>query len=372
MKRRIVSILMTVMLIFGSMVVPAFADTTEGTSLKDQVPEAVVLVQVNNAECKMIEKMTDLTVVISLKDGRKVAEVPVEKVQAEDGDTVALWLGYSFDEIDAQIKADLAEFQKDFHLGSWEELLGGLLTEEGSISNMEKEFKKICDNYVIDITGVPEDTDHKFTIETDTLLITSTLVKETLQLGKELIGELLGLSKKELDSIDSVQDMISVVEDLLVKEEVLKPGQTIFDLLVELTDGEFTQEDIAEIQALIVEVDELLAYLKSEEYTGTVFAGVYMECDCPVTVTYDIYHQYFKEIDGKMILAGTKSYGSEDGMANFPGMEPEDIFDYEYERYGYKGISGDVIKASDYIQTEFNGETYEYVGSYDDYTLLYQ
>ena len=116
MKRKILSVLMIVMLLCSSMTITTFAETTEDKPLKEQIPEAVVLVQVNNAECKMVEKMTDLTVDIKLKDGRNVINVPVERVEEEGEDLVALWLGYSFDEIDAQIKADMAEFQKKLGL----------------------------------------------------------------------------------------------------------------------------------------------------------------------------------------------------------------------------------------------------------------
>ena len=70
MKRRIISVLMIVMLLCSGVTVTSFAEVMEEEPLKEQIPEAIVLVQVDNAECKMIEKMTNLTVDIKLKDGR--------------------------------------------------------------------------------------------------------------------------------------------------------------------------------------------------------------------------------------------------------------------------------------------------------------
>ena len=99
MKRRFLSSLIVIMMLCSGITVTAFADSEKVTDM----PEAVVLVQVSNAECKMVEKMTDLTVDIKLKDGRDVINVPVERVEAQGDDTIALWLGYSMDKIDAQI-----------------------------------------------------------------------------------------------------------------------------------------------------------------------------------------------------------------------------------------------------------------------------
>lgn len=368
MKRRILSVLMVVMLLCSSMAVTSFAETTEGKSLKEQVPEAVVLVQVENAECKMIEKMTDLTVDIKLKDGRDVINVPVERVEQEGTDLVALWLGYSYDEIDAQIKADMAEFQKDYHLGSADEFLANIMSLMLGFDDMSKDLFAIFDNYEIVINGIPEDEDHEFEIETNTILITSTIVSELFDMAVELFGELFELSDAEIANINNFSDMILMMNNYLVKEEILKEGEDIFDLLFDgVEDLSITEE---ELQEAIVEMDELLAYMESEEYTGTVFAGVYLSCDCPFTVDFEIYHQYFKEVDGKMTLAGTVSYGPEDLMEALKEYDWTDLFDYDYERYYYEGLSGEVIVAEDYIQPNFAGETYDYVGSYDDWTLI--
>ena len=365
MKRRIISVLTIVMLLCSSMAVTSFAETSDEKPLKDQIPEAVVLVQVNNAECKMVEKMTDLTVDIKLKDGRDVINVPVERVEAEDGETLALWLGYSYSEIDAQIKADMAEFQKDYHLGSAEDFMTNILSIMLGLEDMSKDLLAIFANYEIVINGIPEDADHKFTIETNTILITSTIVTELFGIATELVGQILELSKEEVAQIKNFSDLVDVLNSYLAKEELLKDGQDIYDLLLETAEtDEITKE---ELQNAVAEMDEVLAYMQSEDYTGTVFAGVYLECDCPFTVSFDIIHQYFKEVDGKMTLAGTVSYGNID-MSESLGSE---WFDYDFEKYSYEGLSGDVIKAADYIQPNFAGETYEYVGSYDDWTIIY-
>lgn len=362
MKKRILCVLMIVMLLCSSMAVTSFAETEEPPV---DMPEAVVLVQVNNVECKMVEKMTDLTVDIKLKDGRDVISVPVERVEAEGYDTVALWLGYSFDEIDAAIKADMAEFQKDYHLGTYDEFMENLINTMFGVDDMTKDLVAIFDKYEIVINGIPEDSDHEFSIETNTFLITSTIVTELFDIAKGFVGELFELSKAETAKINNFSDIIEKLNDFLREYELLENGQDFYDLVIELSEGEdITKEELI---SAVEKMDEVLDYLRSEDYTGTVFAGIYLDCDCPFTVDFCIYHQYFKEVDGKMTLAGTANYGPID----LSETEGDEWFDYDFEKYIYEGLSGDVIKASDYIHTEFNGETYEYVGSYEDWTYLY-
>lgn len=363
MKRKILSVLMIVMLLCSNMTITTFAETTEDKPLKEQIPEAVVLVQVNNAECKMIEKMTDLTVDIKLKDGRDVINVPVERVEEEGEDLVALWLGYSFDEIDAQIKADMAEFQKNYHLGNAEDFMMNALSLMLGIDDMSKDLLSIFENYEIVINGIPEDADHEFEIETNTMLITSTIVSELFDIAAELVGTLLELSKEEIAKINSFSDIIALLNDMLVEYELIEKGQDIYDFVLDTAEtNEITK---AELVTAVAEMDAVLDYLRSEEYTGTVFAGVYMDCECPYTVSYRVYHQYFKEIDGRMVLAGTENFGPEKLSEE---LEDDELY---FMNAWYEGMSGDLIKATDYIHTEFNGETYTYKGSYGEFSIIY-
>ena len=368
MKRRFLSILIVIMMLCSGITVTAFADSEKVTDM----PEAVVLVQVSNAECKMVEKMTDLTVDIKLKDGRDVINVPVERVEAQGDDTIALWLGYSMDKIDAQIKADMAEFQKDYHLGSYEEFMDNIFSLLFDAGDAYKDLMAIFDNYEIVINGIPEDTDHEFKIETSTMLITSTIVSELFDIAVGLLGELFELSKDETANINNFSDIITLLNDFLIEEEMLEEGQDIFDLLMEsMEDSDISKEELV---AAVTEMDEMLDYLRSEEYTGTVFAGVYMDCECPYTVEYTIYHQYFKEVDGKMVLTGTVNNGPlnyEDKYKEMFGEDFTSFFDYEFEKYYYECLSNQIIYAADYVQPEFNGETYNYVGSYGSSTLVW-
>lgn len=356
MRKRFLSI-MIALLILLSLAVPAFADTQNSSDAASGVPEAVALVEVDNPDCGLIDKIGELNVKIVLKsDGSEVAKIPVTRVEQTEDDTIALWLGYQPEKIDAEIKAKMKDFQKDFHLESWAELKAMIESSDGDeldkyLSDMENTLNDIFANYTVELTGLPEADDHEFKTESGAMLLTSDIVKSLLKLAKDIIAEALELTPEQADSINSFAEMLSAVEQELRSEGILEDGDDIFSLIEELTEIKLMAEEKAQFNESIAKLDETLAYMKSEAYTGTVIAGVYVTCGCPVHMEYEIIHQYFKSSNGTVKLVGTEMYGPEDGY--------------------YEGWSGDLIKASDYIRREYKGETYEYIGSYASEAALY-
>ncbi len=356
MKRRILSVLAAVMVAF-SLAAPSFADTGENAGDTVKVPDAVALVEVDNPECRLINEIGDLNVKIVFKeDGREIVTIPVERVEETDDDTLALWLGYGFNQVADDIKQKMEGFQANFHLQSWDELKKILESSDTSeleryLTDMEKSLEDIFANYTVELTGLPEAEDHEFKTETGAMLMTSELANELLAIVRDIVSDALELTDAEKAGIVDFSSMIKTVENKMRQQGYLEEGEDMLSALEALMEKKFTDEERAQINKEIADIDAVLNYVRDEKYSGTVIAGVYVTCGCPVSMEYEIIHQYFKEVNGKMKLAGTEQYGPEDGY--------------------YSGFTGDMIKAADYIKCEYKGETYEYIGSYDSEAELY-
>ena len=171
MKRKFAAIF-TALILTLSISVPSFADTADENANAAEIPEAVALVVAETPDCKLINEMNDLSVKISFKDsGRIIAEIPVVKVEEAEEDMLALWLGYEPKEkILEEIKTEMASFQTDFHLGSWQELKKMFESAdekelESYLQEIEGALNKIFDNYTIELAGLPAGEGHKFKTE---------------------------------------------------------------------------------------------------------------------------------------------------------------------------------------------------------------
>lgn len=357
MRKYLISVLAAVLLLFSASA-PSFAAAADENSKASQVPEAVALVAVDNPDCKLINEIKDLCVKISMKDsGKTIAEIPVVRVEQADDDIMALWLGYEPKEkIVSSVKQEMESFQKDFHLSSWAELKKMLESSdedelEAYLEKMVKDLETIFSNYTVELTGLPSKEDHQFETEAGAMILTSELTSEFMSLVKNIIGEAFEMTQAELAQINSFSSMLNMIETKLVKLGALEKGQDILSLMEEFTDTKLTAAEKQAFYDEIKQLDDILAYMKSEDYEGTVIAGVYVTCGCPVRTEYEIVHQYFKEVNGKMKLMGTVFSGPMNGY--------------------YEGFTGDVIKASDYVKCKYKSETYQYIGSYDWLAMLY-
>lgn len=349
MKRRVTILFLSLMMVL-SISVPSFAATDENSGSKVKVPEAVALVTVENIDCILLNEIGDkLNVKISFKNGDSIAEIPVIRVKEAGEDMVALWLGEKPDrEITDAVKNSMKTLQTEFHLGSYKELKAIFESAnekeiEKYIEDLAKELENIFSNYEVELIGLPERDGHEFKTESGTIIMTNELVNEFIGIFKDMIGDAFGWSAVELEQIDSLSSLIKKFESELIKEGIMKEGQDLISFAEEIMEMKFTEEEKAQIKDEINKIDETLSYMKSEDYSGTVITGVYVTCGCPFKVEYEIVHQYFKEVNGKMKLMGTVNYGPNDGF------------------------SGDTVKASDYIRCRYKGETYKYIGSYDSY-----
>lgn len=353
MKRRVTILFLSLVMVL-SISVPSLAATDGNPDSKVKVPEAVALVTVENIDCILLNEIADeLNVKISFKNGDSIAKIPVIGVKEAGEDMVALWLGEKPDkEITDAVKNSMKALQTEFHLGSYKELKAIFESAdekeiEKYIEDLAKELENIFSNYEVELIGLPERDGHEFKTESGTMIMTNQLVNEFIGIFKDMIGDAFGWSSAELEQIDSLSGLIKKFESELIKAGIMKEGQDLISFAEEIMEVKFTEEEKAQIKDEINKIDEMLSYMKSEDYSGTVITGVYVTCGCPFKVEYEIVHQYFKEVNGKMKLMGTVNYGPNDGF--------------------YDGFSGDTVKASDYIRCRYKGETYKYIGSYDSY-----
>lgn len=356
MKLRKTICILVMMMLISCFTVTSFAATQEDGEVP-KVPDAVALVTVDNVNCKVINDIKDLSVLIKFKDsGKVIANIPVVRVEDYGDDSVALWLGYEPTEaILDDIKDEMSEIQKDLHIPSWKELMKLIQNSsedelDAYLETLEKTLENISGSYTVELTGLPEAADHEYKYEADVMILNSKLVNEILTFCKEIIGELFGMTDAELAKITSFSGMIDAIEQEFVEMGFLKEGQDLLSWIEESGAVNFTAEDKAEIENALAEIDSILAYMKSEAYKGTVIAGVDVKCGCPYLMEYEIVHQYFKVTNGKATLVGTVREG------DYKGSESPKV---------YKEWEGFEVKASDYKNCEYKGNTYHYIGSYD-------
>lgn len=356
MKKSIISLL-TVLILIVSLTSISYADTGSADTTTPTVPKAVAVVNVDNTQCEIFDQIPkNLKVAIYLDNGETLlAEIPVEKIEEENGE-LALWLGY---DIGAPFTEEainrLEEIQKELVLNMDGIFSLNEMTEEeaeafaDSMIDMGDVLEKVFAAYTVTVIGLPDNSEtHKFETEAETIYLSSAMAKELINFFKEMIGELFQLTQAEIDSIESFSDMVKLLEEMLVESGLLEEGETMLDFIY---DGEATETVKVEYQKSLKELDEMVKFIKSEEYKGTVIAIVDVSCGCPEEFEYEIIHQYFKIKGDKATLVASEMYGPEDGY--------------------YIGMTGDTIYAKDYIRCEYNGKKYNYIGSYDSVVELY-
>ena len=121
---------------------------------------------------------------------------------------------------------------------------------------------------------------------------------------------------------------------------------------------EFTEEEIAEVMAVITELEDFVSYIRSDEYPGMVFASLTLDCACEypgfdyeAEPVYEIYHAYYeKDANGDYVLVDFVNGGTyEDSWGDMVCL----------------GEWGMTVDGFENRVTKYNGKKYDYVGSYD-------
>lgn len=309
----------------------------EETTLKSQIPNAVVMMDLDNIDCEKIDTLKDMSLVIKNDYNGEVVEVAtIEEVEVIEDEYAVMVLGQSLDEINDEVLGKLEVIQEELNDILTEENVGDVY--DSLLEDMELELdedaiteklEELLGSYKIEIQGE----DVHYTVEDASgMLITSELIQEVMDMIKTLISELFEI---DMSGVTSIADAIDVLLPALemTEAELIEEINSLFE--GELT---LTQEDL---DKYVAEIDELLSYLLSEEYNGTVYATGILKCQCPKFEEYYVDHYYYKEVKGQMQWVG-------------------------YQTDTYKGESGEIVKAADLEQKPvYEGKTYTFVKSTD-------
>lgn len=315
-RKRLVCLSIVCMLVM-SFSTSAYADIVD--DLKKE-PNAMALVTIDNEDCVEIPNLKDLSVRITAPGTKIDITIPVEKVEAE-GDTLGFWLGYPKDRISDAIMNELAEVQGKIDLGMYEKDPEKFMTD---VDNILSKFN-------VEIIGLPE---NHYSVVSSSMILTNDIFRQVAEMFKDLI-------KEEVGDFDSFADLI----DVLLKEN----GVTLDELLEGLE-----PEEAAAVKDLLENMDPLLNYITSSEYSGLLIAGAQLACECPTIDYFQIIHKYYERTGGKLKLLATVYDGT---------------YDEFYEAKYLQGYSGDVIKAKSFINCKYEGKLFQYLGSYDSYAL---
>lgn len=294
-----------------------FADIVD--DLKKE-PNAMALITIDNENCTEIPALGELSVRITAPNTKIDIVIPVEKVEPE-GELLGLWLGYPEDRISDAIMNELAEIQGKVDLGIYEEEPEKFLTE----------IDTLLSKFQIEVIGLP---DNHYSVTSGAMVLTNDIFGQIVEMFKTMI-------KEEAGDFESFSALI----DALLKEE----GLTVDQLLAQMG-----PEEAAALKDLIENIDPLLAYITSTEYSGLLIAGAELACHCPAIDYFQIIHKYYERVNGKLKLLGTVCDGT---------------YDADYQDYYIKGYVGDTIKGKDFANCWYDGRLFEYVGSYDAYAL---
>lgn len=315
-RKRLVCLSIVCMLVM-SFATSAYADIVD--DLKKE-PNAMALVTIDNEDCVEIPNLKDLSVRITAPGTKIDITIPVEKVEAE-GDTLGFWLGYPKDRISDAIMNELAEVQGKIDLGTYEKDPEKFMTD---VDNILSKFN-------VEIIGLPE---NHYSVVSSSMILTNDIFRKVARMFKDLI-------KEEAGDFGSFADLI----DVLLKEN----GVTLDELLEDLE-----PEEAAAVKDLLENMDPLLNYITSSEYSGLLIAGAQLACECPTIDYFQIIHKYYERTGGKLKLLATVYDGT---------------YDEFYEAKYLQGYSGDVIKAKSFINCKYEGRLFQFLGSYDSYAL---
>lgn len=342
MKRRILAVMMTMILSLFSVQMTALAENDEATDGK-VYGDAIITASIENTDCQQLNELeaAQITAVIGLANRPDFTplEIPVEAIAmdmeegAESAD-LTFWLGYKEKAIEKAFLDYLSDIQGDV-LGDFEDFedFEEEFDEDIDMSEMEEDAEDAIDDasallneITIELKGLPEH--YKVDMDMSSCaVVTSEIVKAIVEMIEELLSWLYPEINIEEDGFEGLIDAILAEEDTSLDELLAE---------VEAEDPELA----AQVRVLFEEIDNTIAYMQSDEFPGLLFVGASLSCDCPEKAYYEILHEYYKNVNGELVYVDC-------------------VFE-EFEDY-----EGKTVNANDFIKCEYNGVTYEYMGSYD-------
>ncbi len=318
-------------LILTMVMITSAAPTFAGIMDEVGKTNSMAMVMVENANCEMLPELDDLTVHISSKEAGIDIQIPVDKI-TEDEDFLCMWLGVPSEKISDEMMKKLAEIQGKVDLQDVGETLDDL-------NNLLNKFQ-------VQVKGLPED---HYVATGGALVITNEIYKQAIDILRQALKE----NGMEFESFSELIEKLLADADLTL-DDIFDTSDMTEEDWADLEKIGFTKEDLALLKDMIINIDQVIDYLCSEDFTGVLIAGVYLTCDCPELTEYQIQHRYYERQNGKLKLVGVSHEGE---------------YDAEFEEYYLTGETGTVIRAKDFRKTNYKGKSYDYMGSYDDIAL---
>jgi len=353
--RKILVSLLAVLMLVSSVQAVAFAGEA-GTEDGKNNPNFSADVSLSNGDCVEFETLKKAELSITLtKDEDPAMTITAPVVYDEELETFSTE-AYIEGEAMESILAELSARQSGYLKKSMEEAAGDIdesepIAEASKLMRMtlseteedgEEEYD-ILEGYTVVLNGLPEG--GHYTCEFLASVENGDTVIFVFEFAKALMKELL---KEEYPDVKLEADTYIGLMDEIAK---LEGFETYHDALLA---EDYTEEEIAEEMELYIEMDAMLQQARSGAYPATLDLFGVLACECPVMEYYEIYHEYYKEdLDGNRSLVARVAEGDEEGLG-FSAL---------------KGATGSYIRAEDYIQCEYEGRTYEYVNSYDSFTI---
>lgn len=332
-------------LTFGS--IPATAQAGVLDDIKE-MPNTYATVDLENWDCEKMDELIaaeDLRVVVDAEVLDEPISIPV-KAEMIEGEFSGLWYGEGTERLEDELMEKLAELQGDIDL----ELEEGF-DESGDFTQFSlveprnekatfsiRDAKNILDNvkatygsFTVTLEG---ELGEHYGETAEVFIITADIVKELMEYIYDVFEEILG---KEINSFSGIIEEM----DRVMQEEF---GMSLDDMLEAM---ELPAEELAMIRDAMENIDAIVDYFQSEEFSGILMSDVVLTCDCPVKESYYITHQYFER--------------TENGLKFI-----DEVYDDGEDGWGLIGNAGDIIDANDFINEEYMGETYNYEGSYSE------
>ncbi|MGN0659083.1 MAG: hypothetical protein ACI4LA_05700 [Emergencia sp.] len=332
-KKRTLAVLLSLVMVFAAFQTAVYAWSPE--DMKNQ-PNAMAVVTVASEDCTVLPEVGDLSVTLSSAEAGIDITVPVQKIDDADG-LVTMWLGVPEERISDAVMKKLDEIQGKIDLGAYAD----------SPEKFLEEADGLLSGFTVRVNGLPEG---HYVTGGSAVVITNEIYRQAVDMLRQILEE-------EVGQFDTFSGLIQqFLDDAgLTLDEIFDTSDMTAEDWEELAAAGITQETLDAIKDLILNIDAVIEYMCSEDFTGVLIAGAVLSCDCPEIMSYQIQHRYYEKVNGKTKLVSVVYEGEYSDLA---------------ETWFMSGAAGDVIRGADFRNDTYKGRTYTYMGSYDS-TVIY-
>lgn len=350
LKKGLVTVL-AVMMVLTALPAFAFAETAEGDTEPEKIPNFLGSVMLDNYDCREIDSLANLNLEIQItskSDPQKTFSVPL----AYDAEWNEYYVETCLDQAAVPVMIDeilAAQDAAEKELGIDEETIENMTEEEYDSLDFEALGKALLEKtfagYTVMVNGLGKDSHFR-----------AELFDGGVETGADQIAafELMVALLGPEEGFAEGQAPTTMMELMDYAVQVAEKGK--YATYEEWVLAEYGPEEAAIMIAEIEAADQLLTMARNGEYPNQLIVSMKLLCDCLPLIEYEVYHQYLVEKDGKLV-------------------EIDCIDELDFlgdEVYWLEGEEGQEIYSDDFVRTvyegkvkKYAGKTFEYVGSYD-------